>query len=121
MEIEIKGRIPSKKNSRITVRSTGMSFPSKKYTEWHKDAMNQLKEQMVPKTKAKMVEMIALTFYAPDNRAADLTNKTESIMDLLVDYGLIEDDNWFVCPDIMISFGGVDKENPRVVITIPTE
>lgn len=119
MKIEIKGRIPSKKNSRITNRKTGMSFPSKKYTEWHKGAMKQLEEQGVPIKKALFVEAIALTFYLPDKRKTDLTNKAESIMDLLVDYGLIDDDNCFVCPDIQLLFAGVDRENPRCEITLP--
>lgn len=119
MFITIKGRIPSKKNSRITNTKTGRSFPSKKYTEWHKGATVQLLEQGAPKNKVKFIEQIHLIFYAPDMRPADLTNKSESIMDLLKDYGLMEDDNWFVCPDIHISFGGVDRENPRCEIVIP--
>lgn len=118
MKIILHGRIPSKKNSRITNRKTGRSFPSPQYTAWHKDATKQLLEQDVPKAKFKLVEGISLTFYAPDNRAADLTNKAESVMDLFKDYGLIEDDNWFIVPEVTLSFGGVDKENPRCEITL---
>ena len=59
---------------------------------------------------------ISIKIYAPDKRKADLTNKAESIMDLLVDNGKIEDDNWFVIGDIRLLFGGVDKVNPRAEI-----
>ena len=117
MQIILKGNIPSKKNSRINTKS-GRSFPSSKYTAWHKDAMLQLREQEVEQAKYKMVEEIALTFYAQDLRKFDLTNKTESVMDLLVDYGLLEDDNCYVIPHISIVFGGVDRENPRCEITL---
>jgi hypothetical protein len=39
-------------------------------------------------------------------------------MDLLVDCGIIEDDNWFVVPEVRAKFGGVDKDNSRAEITI---
>ena len=117
MQITLIGNIPSKKNSRINTKS-GRSFPSSKYTAWHKDAIKQLKEQEVERAEYKMVEEIALTFYAQDLRKFDLTNKTESVMDLLVDYGLLEDDNCYVLPHISIVFGGVDRDNPRCEITL---
>lgn len=52
----------------------------------------------------------------PDHRRCDLTNKAESVMDLLVDNGFIEDDCWQITGLIELSCGGVDKENPRVEI-----
>ena len=48
----------------------------------------------------------------------DLSNKAESIMDLLVDNGVIEDDNWFEVPALASTFGGVDKANPRAEVVI---
>jgi len=119
MKITIKGRIPSKKNSRILVctgRKFPNSFPSKAYTKWHAEAKKQI-EQFIPKkpiTKCKVL----LLFWAPDKRKADLTNKSESIMDLLVDLKFLEDDNWFVVNDIHPIFQKIDKKNPRVEIHI---
>lgn len=112
-KITLTGRIPSKKNSKIMVcrGKTPMLLPSAKYTEWHKDAMLQLKG--VDKIDK---DILFLTFYSPDKRPSDLSNKTESIMDLLVDAGLIEDDNWFVIKKLVLIFGGVDKDNPRCEI-----
>ncbi|MGI9118433.1 MAG: hypothetical protein ACR2IQ_02700 [Minisyncoccia bacterium] len=109
-EITIYGRVPSKKNSRITTRS-GRSFPSAKYTEWHKDASLQL----IGKPKIE-TDYLEIHFYFPDNRRCDLTNKAESIMDLLVDNGLLEDDSWQVIPNLRLKFEAVDKDNPRCII-----
>ena len=93
-----------------------MKFPSKAYKEWHEDATNQLWGK-IPKEPIKGAR-ITIAIYAPDKRSADLTNKAESIMDLLVDNKIIEDDNWYVCSEILLMFGGVDKENPRAVVAI---
>lgn len=111
MVLTILGRIPSKKNSRINTRS-GMSFPSSKYTAWHKDASLQIKQAQKQSQKG-----FVLTFYMPDNRRTDLTNKAESVMDLLVDNGVLEDDCWQVTGDVSLVPGGIDKSNPRVEIS----
>lgn len=115
MEIVVKGRIPSKKNSRISTRS-GRTFPSANYTAWHKDASFQLKK--FSKNIHYPENGISLKFYFPDHRRCDLTNKAESIMDLLVDNGFLEDDAWQKTGLIELSPGGVDKENPRCEISL---
>ncbi len=115
--ITITGRTPSKKNSRITTK-TGRSFPSKNYTEWHKDASYQLLQQNPLKTQFYASQgHLKLVFYMPDHRRADLTNKAESIMDLLVDNGWLEDDSWQIVPMITLQCAGVDKDNPRCVVS----
>jgi len=114
--VVINGRIPSKKNSRITTR-TGRSFPSKQYTIWHKDASYQLLQQNPLKSEFwTSGGHLNLIFFMPDNRKADLTNKAESIMDLLVDNGWLEDDSWQVVAKLTLECGGVDKENPRCIV-----
>jgi len=117
MQITLKGRIPSKKNSRIINRKTGKSFPSKNYQEWHKDASKQLQGR-IPDEAIECTKKVTITFYAPDKRKYDLTNKAESIMDLLVDNKILEDDNYQVVPNIHLKFGDVDKNNARAVIKI---
>lgn len=112
-KITINGRVPSKKNSRINTRS-GRSFPSSKYTSWHKDASYQLKQQDTEKFVTK--GGIALHFWLPDNRRCDLTNKAESVMDLLVDNGLLEDDCWQITGMVVLIPEGIDIDNPRVEI-----
>ena len=118
MQITIAGDCPSKKNSRAVSFKNGRFglFPGKTYQKWHNEAMNQLfllKEY--PRIK---VEQIDIVFYPETRRRSDLTNRAESVMDLLVDACILEDDNWYVCPRINLRFGEVDKANPRVEIEI---
>ena len=118
LSIIIKGRIPSKKNSRLLFVRGGrlMNIPSKAYSVWHKDASEQIldsKDHLV-----EDIDFIELDFYAPDRRGSDLTNKAESIMDLLVDNGIIEDDNWWIVNRLVMNFRGVDKSNPRCNVYI---
>lgn len=113
MKIVIFGLTPSKKNSKI-ISCRGnrpMLFPSSNYTAWHKDALLQLSGQK-PITSTKLT----LTFYAHDNRKFDLTNKAESILDTLVDAGLLEDDNYTFVNELVLKFGGVEKGNARCEI-----
>lgn len=109
----IYGSTPSKKNSKI-ISCRGNRpclFPSSKYTEWHKDALSQIKgKEKITSTK------ITITFFAGDSRKFDLTNKAESIMDTLVDAGLLEDDNYSVVSDLHLRFGGVEKDGARAEI-----
>ena len=113
MKIIIQGSTPSKKNSKIMVcrGKFPILLPSSKYTEWHKGALLQLGGKKPIKSNT-----IKLTFIAGDNRKFDLSNKAESIMDLLVDAGLIEDDNYSVISELCLKFGGVDKNNAHCVI-----
>jgi len=111
MIIELKGSVPSKKNSRINTRS-GRSFPSSKYTAWHKEAIKQLEGVKPIPTGTPIV----FTYYSDSKRSGDLSNKWQSIEDTFTDVGIIEDDNWFILPDIHMKFGGVDKDNPRAII-----
>lgn len=109
--IILYGPTPSKKNSRINTRS-GRSFPSSKYTAWHKDASLQLAQHTPFNTSH-----LYISFIVGDKRKFDLTNKAESIMDLLVDNGLIEDDNYSIIPKLTLSYGGYEKNNPHCIIS----
>lgn len=111
MRIELKGIVPSKKNSRINT-SSGMSFPSAKYTAWHKDAVQQL----IGVKPIPSGTPLVFTYYNDSKRSGDLSNKWQSIEDTFTDCGIIEDDNWFELPDIHMIFGGIDRQNPRAII-----
>lgn len=118
MRLTILGRVPSKKNSKRPFIRNGriMLFPSKDYVAWHKDALKQVtRGQKMPQDASYAVDV---TIYPPDRIKGDLTNKAESILDLLVDAGVIADDNWFVVHNVKLSFGGVDKERPRAEVVI---
>lgn len=109
-KIIIYGSTPSKKNSKIVICRGKFPnlIPSKNYTEWHKDALLQLTGK-----KAIDANKITVTFFAGDNRKFDLTNKAESILDTLVDAGLLEDDNYSVVSELTLKFGGVEKGQAR--------
>lgn len=115
----ILGRTPSKKNSRRAIYVGGRTImvPSKDYESWHKDASKQLKCQKRPKEPIEKAEIV-ITFYAQNKVGADLTNKAESVMDLLVDNRILVDDNWFIVGDVHLKFGGVDRTNPRAEVEI---
>lgn len=89
---------------------------SAQYQQWRTDCLKSLMGKHLP--KIEKVNVVTITLFAPDKRSSDLSNKAESIMDLMVDAGIIEDDNWFVVPELRLVFGGVDKERPRAEILI---
>ena len=111
--LEIKWNTPSKKNGKQ--RTGKYLISSKSYTKRHKNAMMQLSN--TPKYNISNCE-VEITIFPDSIRKADLTNKAESIMDLLVDSWILEDDNWFVCWKVTLIFWWKDKENPRALVKI---
>lgn len=97
----LDGRIPSKKNSKQIFQNTRTGKPfittQKNYKAWHAVQSLQLNLQ---KSKynlpIKKCEKIVVKLFYGDMRKSDNTNKVESIHDLLVDNGILEDDNWQV-------------------------
>lgn len=116
-KIVLLGQVPSKKNSRINTRS-GRSFPSKRYSEWHKSASEQLKAIISNSPRGDFEKVtINYMFYVQDLRRRDISNMIESINDLFVDEGIVEDDDW---KHVRIGSGDaeLDRENPRAEIII---
>lgn len=115
--LTVYGNVPSKKNSKRRIFRGGKPFmiPSEAHEAWHRDAIGQLLKNSHLYVKYNG-EVIELRFFPQGKHKGDLTNKAESVMDLLVDAGWLEDDNWFVASRINLRFGGVDKDNPRVEI-----
>lgn len=117
LKIVFQGIPPSKKNSKkiMYMRGKPIIVSSDSHKAWHTENMWLLK-----KVKAKFVDPVKMkcTFFPKDKRAHDSTNVVESINDILVDAGIIKDDNWFLLPDIHLLFGGVDPQNPRVEVEI---
>jgi len=98
---ELKGVIPPKKNSKqifVNPRTKRLAvIPSKRHKEWHRHASLQLNVQKnnldLP---IKECEYIEVTIFYHEKRPRDNTNIVESIHDLLVDNGILSDDNWKV-------------------------
>ena len=123
MKLTISGHVPSKKNSKRLVYAghRPVIISSKAYEAWHTVALLELQHQvkgMRNRIKMSVPHHIEITIFAESARKNDLTNKAESLMDLLVDYGLIEDDNWFLIPEIVLKYGGINRANPRAEIDI---
>lgn len=122
----IKFNIPlepiSKKNSqRILLNPrTRKPFimPSEKYKQYERDAAHFLSMVNVWDAPIKAPVNIKCEFYMKTRRRVDLTNLLEAIDDILVKYGVLEDDNY----NIIVSHDGsrvyYDKENPRTVVEI---
>lgn len=119
MLFTLTGSVASKKNSKKWIVRGHRKYlvPGDVHAAWYKEACMQLKQHRLPRYSVEKAT-VKITIFAKDRKRADLTNKAESIMDLLVDLGILEDDNWFICGDIHLIFGGVDTKNPRALIEI---
>jgi len=121
LNIKLTGNIPPKKNNRRIFTSkygSIINIPSKNHYDWHSNAIYELQNARVGRLCIEEVHCIVLTFYSsytakqkPSSKLFDLTNKAESVMDLLVDYGLLKDDNWSVLPNIQLRYSGAREES----------
>ena len=118
IKFQLKGNTPSKKNSKNITYAKGrmMVIPSKKHKDWHEEQMWVMKSLRIP-LQTKPV-MIAMTFFADSKRRGDLDNKASSVLDLLKDGGVIEDDDWFHVPKVVLDFGGVCPQSPHCEIEL---
>jgi hypothetical protein len=113
LHLVLKGRIPSKKNNKVWTGKYLVS--SAKYKKWEANMSEQLVEyanMFIEKAE------IQCEFHWPDLLNADLTNKAESIMDLLVLNNVLKDDNWKILYDVHLRSVGLDRKDPRVEIWI---
>lgn len=127
-KLTILGKVPSKKNSRVTTRS-GRTFPNKTYVEWEKSAIKQIEAQgwVRPETYPVRLECY---FYMPDMVGRDMDNMLSSVLDVLKDekkrkdgsmvivrHSVLQDDSWkHINPIHLVA--KLDKSNPRVEIFI---
>ena len=115
----LSGNVPSKKNSRQVFAKHGriINIPSKRYKEWHDESMKMLEGFGSLKPPYEII----LVFWMKDNRKCDLDNKMASVLDLLQDAKIIEDDCWQKLRSIKAKVGGISKDAPRVKIEIHAE
>lgn len=116
MKIIIDGETPSKKNSRI-VLPDGRNIPSRQYQQWHQGALLQARAQNGGQKPIDYPVIITLFFYHGDLRRRDSDNGTSSILDMLVDAGVLTDDKWQIVRILNI-FNQYDKNNARCEIDI---
>lgn len=107
----------TKKNSgRMVIAGNRRKLlPSKAYEQYEHDC-----GFFIPHRGEKISEPVEITcrFYMRTRRKVDLANLLNAIDDILVHYGVIEDDN----SKIVVSHDGsrvlYDKENPRTEVSI---
>lgn len=118
-KIIILGDVRSKKNSKqITYNpATGKRsiVSSEAFTVWETAALWQLKKSKSVRTYPIRVIM---TFYAGTARKFDLDNVAASVLDVLKIGGIIIDDSIAYVPELILGFGGIDRNNPRVEIEL---
>ena len=105
----------TKKNHQQIIKAGGrmMVIPSKQYRKYEADCMPFLKRVGIDYA----VNVKAL-YYMPTKRRVDLVNLHEALCDVLVKYGVIEDDNSKIIASMDGSRVLYDKQNPRTEIYI---
>lgn len=100
------------------------------YRNWQFQLNNQLKKtfKITVANDIRNLEpvggpvKITYSIFYPTKRAFDVDNIGTVIskftMDALVEFEIIEDDNYHFVPEIVFEFGGIDKENPRCDVLI---
>lgn len=110
----------SKKNSQEIVfnKRTGhrMVIQNKKYTEYEKECKKYIPTDLIVPINYPI--NLQCNFYVNDARRRDIANYIEAIQDILVKYGVLEDDNYEIVSSLDGCSMEIDRENPRVVIII---
>lgn len=111
-----------KSNQRVVWRNgKPRKIDTPRYKEWHASALQQLVLQPRPTVPIEGRVNLQCRFYVKSRGRVDLSALYEGIQDVLVELGILADDNCW----IVVSHDGSgvewDKENPRMVITITEE
>lgn len=100
------------------------------YRNWQFQLNNQLKKTFKIQVAKDIRELepvegkckVTYTIYYPTRRLFDIDNIgsviTKFTHDALVEFDILEDDNYTVVTEIVYRFGGIDKENPRCDVVI---
>lgn len=107
----------TKKNSQriVTIGGHPRVIPSRAYKDYEEAAGYYLPRLSGPIGIPVNVKAV---FYMPTRRRVDLVNLEEALLDVLVNYGVLEDD----CAKIVAAMDGsrvaYDKEHPRTEVMI---
>ena len=108
--------ITKKNHGQIVYSKAGKPFvmPSKQYIQYEKDA-----KWFMPhiQTIEEPVNVKAV-FYMPTHRKCDLVNLEQALLDVLVKYGVLADDNFTVVHSMDGSYVDYDKDRPRTEVYI---
>ncbi len=117
MKYTLYGRPITKKNSQRIIRAGKYPriIPSAQYKAYERDCLYQLKQH--PRAEGGPWNMQCV-YYMPTRHRVDLVNLLEATCDILVEAGIIEDDNSKIIAGHDGSRVKYDKGNPRVEITL---
>lgn len=107
--------LPPSVNSMYEGGSGQKRYKSKQYKAWYTECFWLVKT--LPKVKEYPVELWIKIVW-PTNRSCDLSNRIKAIEDLLVNAGILLDDDRKHIRRIVITDGGVDKASAGAYITI---
>ena len=118
LTITLLGDPRSKKNSQRLIRAGGRTIPinSAAYEQYRRDCLAQITGD-----KRRGIDTpvnVRCVYYMATRRIVDLVNLIEATCDILVDAGVILDDNSRIVAAHDGSRVLYDKENPRVEIEI---
>lgn len=118
IKIVLYGSVLSKKNSQKWHCKFGYpkEYKTPEFKKWYADAWKMIRASVPKKPVAKCE--VSINFYFPNDVRCDLSNRADSIMDLLTEAKIIEDDRHQVVESLLLFSHGVDKKNPRAEITI---
>ena len=115
--IELNPR--TKKNSQNIVFNKGKGKPfiiqNERYKLYEKECSSFLPHQGILIDYPVNLQAV---YYRQDKRRVDLANLHEALLDILVKYNIIEDDNSNIIASMDGSKVQYDKENPRTEIII---
>lgn len=113
----ILGETPAKKNSKIWNKTRNIILPGRKYTDWHKSALIQLRAGPRPRIPLQGPLSVRVVFFHGDRIRRDSDNGLSSVMDLLVDAQILQDDKWEIVREISVR-NEYDKKSARCDIRI---
>lgn len=122
MRIVLKGRPITKKNSQRIVQAAGRIriIPSRNYLEYLDACRWQINILHLGEMRINSPINLQCVYYMPTRHRVDLVNLLEATCDILVDCGVLADDNCNIVAAHDGSRVDYDKNNPRVEITIST-
>lgn len=124
MKLIVTGNVKAKKNNkRVAYRGRGVNkkpfiMTDKDTSDYIVDAIKQLTKQFEGLKITQYPISVQMIFYYPTKHRKDIDNSASTILDCMKTAGVILDDDCQHVDELYCSFGGYDKDNPRVEITL---
>ncbi len=99
LSFQVEAPIPAKKNSRIVLKD-GRNIPSEAYRHWHAAHIRRLRDLQRRHGTFTCPVSVSVGIAFGDRRRRDLDNELTSVLDLIKDSGLVEDDDWIHVPRV---------------------